>query len=341
MSDDGQRELIEKNGVTSQVHNHDKSLSDYQEALRYEGEIGRIAKETARTYQSIIKAWKTHLNKEEKPTPESTDLYQWISYLRASGKSAVTCNKYLSALRACYQWLFSHKRYLDIAHGIKPMRFLRDGPLPAFTKEEVLKMLTSEDNRENTLSIELKSIGQLRDECLIRIIYSTGVRVISLVRMNLDDVQANNPNVLIKHQSKGRDEKTDIAVLPHIASRKLQQYLEARKKAGLNQIPLWIGLRPQPGSRLSDKSIREIVNKRAEQLGHRERDSKGKLLWPRVYGPHCLRRSASVAVIDKFGLEAGQILLGHSSSDQTRQGYARVDKLRILNRVAQSLDLEP
>lgn len=318
---------------------HGELLSRWCAAAAFEADHGRLSSETARTYVSCIRGWSRHLVDQRNNAPTSVDLYTWLGDQRRLGRSAATCNKNLCALRSCYAWLAMQELYADVTRGLRPFRVVRDGALPAFSREDVESLLAADTATSDRLAPEHACIAQARDDALLRVLYATGLRVVSLVRMNREDVQEGERTIL-KHQAKGRDQKNDIAILPPNTSQALVRYLSLRAIAGLNHQPLWIGLWPRAGSRLTAKSIREIVTHRADLIGLRPRDDAGRLRWPRVYGPHALRRSACVAVVDRFGLEAGQVLLGHTSSDQTRRSYARVDKFRLLNQVADALDLK-
>jgi integrase len=85
--------------------------------------------------------------------------------------------------------------------------------------------------------------------------------------------------------------------------------------------------------------MRRIVTQAAERAGLASRGADGRLLQPRLWGPHAIRRAAATMVADTFGLEAGQALLNHQSIDTTRRAYVRVHRWRLLERARHTLDL--
>jgi len=69
------------------------------------------------------------------------------------------------------------------------------------------------------------------------------------------------------------------------------------------------------------------------------RDEVGRIVRPRVFSAHSLRRSALTAACDAAGLDAAQTLAGHADPGTTRRAYARIQKGHVLRGLAGVLDL--
>jgi integrase len=94
------------------------------------------------------------------------------------------------------------------------------------------------------------------------------------------------------------------------------------------------------GDRLTARSVRRVIVGLMERAGHVRRDDAGRIVRPRVFSAHSLRRSALTAAFDAAGLDAAQTLAGHADPKTTRRAYARVNKGRVLRGLAGVLDLD-
>ncbi len=321
---------------------HPELVAAWLEALRFESEHGRIAPATYRTYGSAVRPWVTWVHGLG-TDPTGLDAYHFLAH-RALTAHPATVNTALSALRSCYAWMETQGHYRDIARGLKPLRVYRDGPLPAFTRAQVVDLvrpLPGAAPARSPISAALRACALARDAAIIRILFATGMRLVSMIRMDVGDVsEAGSERLTIMHQPKGHRTKDTPALVPPRAARAWHEYLRYRAALGVPGGAAWIGLWPKLGTRLDASSFRRIVTRRADLAGLRQRSAEGGIIAPRAHGPHALRRAAAVEAIDRFGLETGQVLLGHASADQTRRSYARVHRYRLLAEACDHLDLE-
>lgn len=330
------------NSISLPPIEHQAIIVEWIHALEYEAQSGRISESTLHTYRSALlspNGWIRTVQKLGRD-PNPLDVYEYISNL-AKNHSPVTCNKILSAIKSCYAWMETRGKFRNIGSGMKSLKTFRDGPLPAFSRDQVKSMLEASlpASIRTLLPDSLKWVMQSRDDAFIRILYATGLRLISMSRMDVQDVKPDGDRLVILHQPKGHTAKDMPAIVPPKAAQAWLAYMSARAQASIGSDAAWISVWPKPGGRLSMKSMRQIITTRADRIGVRKRGEDGKLAWPRVYGPHAMRRAASVDVIEQHGLEAGQVLLGHAHADQTRRSYARVQNFKILQEVANGLDL--
>jgi len=148
----------------------------------------------------------------------------------------------------------------------------------------------------------------LRDRAILELLYSSGVRVGELTQLNCVDVDWELG--IIKVLGKGKKER----IVP-IGSKAIEAMKDSLQRRGLSlgnggKCPLFINIR---GGRLTDRSVRRIVEKYAQKSGLR-----------RSISPHALRHTFATHLLDAGAdLRDIQELLGHVSLSTT-QKYTHV-----------------
>ena len=238
--------------------------------------------------------------------------------------SPATTARKIATLRSFYKWL--------VKRGVaetNPMLLIRTPKqiklLPkTITLEQIDKLLSMPDNRE--------TLGA-RDRAILETLYSTGVRVSELVKLNHSDVDLEEQELRIG--GKGKRER--IVPLNTHALNAIRHYLtllepDRRFEALREQIkaqqeriddgkterdaspPLFIN---KNGGRLSSRSVRRKLDKYLDQA-HLDR----------TISPHTLRHSFATDLLDNdVDLRCIQDLLGHQSLSTT-QIYAAVSSQR-------------
>ena len=149
----------------------------------------------------------------------------------------------------------------------------------------------------------------LRDVAMIDLLYSTGIRVGELVRLNRSDINFSERECIVF----GKGDKERKVYFDAKSKVHLINYLNTRKD---NNPALFVSL-DKPNDRLKISGV-EI---RLRQLGR-------KLNLDRVH-PHKFRRSMATRAIDKgMPIEQVQKILGHSQIDTTMQ-YAIVNQNNV------------
>ncbi|MCK4463705.1 MAG: tyrosine recombinase XerC, partial [Candidatus Omnitrophica bacterium] len=179
-----------------------------------------------------------------------------------------------------------------------------DKKLPIFLDEKkVVKFITSPPD---------KDISGLRDRAILETLYSAGIRVGELVNLNLSDIDFISG--LLKVFGKGRVERlTPVgdealsAIRKYIGER--FEYSQGKQSAVfLNKF----------GKRLTDRSIRRIVDKYIKVAAIKEKIS-----------PHSLRHSFATHLLNSGAdLRSVQELLGHKNLSTT-QIYTHVSSERL------------
>lgn len=153
----------------------------------------------------------------------------------------------------------------------------------------------------------------LRDKSILETLFSTGLRVSELVRLNRDQINLDRKEFGVR----GKGDKPRVVFLSDTAVHWLERYLQARKD---NFKPLFIrysgGVDTKKDGekmRLTARSIQRIVEKYAKRCG-----------LPIEVTPHTLRHSfATDLLIGGADLRSVQEMLGHESI-RTTQVYTHV-----------------
>ena len=165
--------------------------------------------------------------------------------------------------------------------------------------------IVKETFSEEHIELMRQNVKNIRDLAIIDILYSTGMRVGELVRLNVSDVDLNNKECIVlgkgnKQRKVYFDAKTKVHLL---------QYLKLRKD---NNPALFTSLL-KPYSRLNISGVEITLRK------------IGKRANIKNVHPHKFRRTLATKAIDKgMPIEQVQHLLGHAKIDTTL-GYAMVD----------------
>jgi len=228
---------------------------------------------------------------------KSPHVRQLIAEQHRQGQSGRSLARLLSSMRGLYRYLNQEGRCAhDPAAGISAPKGERRLPRLLDT-DRAMQLLDG--------GIEDDFIGH-RDQAMLELFYSSGLRLAELVGLNLD--QLDLPDGLIQVQGKGNKAR----VLP--VGRKAREALEA-----------WLPLRAL--SNPSDGAV--FVSQQGRRLGPRAVQLRVRQAGVRELGqhlhPHMLRHSfASHMLESSQDLRSVQELLGHADIGTT-QIYTHLD----------------
>lgn len=280
--------------------------------LIYISKERRLSSHTTRNYEHAIKAFLSWYSKSSAPKGlEDVDRLDARSYLieAQSSLSKTTLRNHFSALKGLFRFAQEREGY-----KINPFANLTlpklDKPLPKFLTEKQAQTLIQ--------NIKIYDEGgksgeflRTRDQIIIKILYSGGLRVSELVSLNYQDIDF--VNATLKIVGKGQKER-----ITPIGNKVLQDVIHFRNNHAVDastQAPLIIG---KSGKRLTTRSIQLILKKRLKQAN-----------LPEDLSPHKLRHSFATHLLDRGAdLRAVQDLLGHSSLSTT-QIYTHLSVARL------------
>lgn len=141
----------------------------------------------------------------------------------------------------------------------------------------------------------------LRDRALVEFLYSTGVRVSELVKLNVGDIKMEKQELTVF----GKGSKERKTYLTDGAKFYLKRYLESRKEKNLEQKPLFETM-DKPHSRLTVAGVQYMLR----QLGARAKVEN--------VHPHRFRRTIATDLLNRgMSIEQVKEFLGHEKLDTT------------------------
>ena len=284
------KNLAEKDAVKTEIGNNEY-LKLFLDAKKIEGCSERTLKYYQVTIEHLLSNIQTPIRKI---TTDELRGYL-VEYQKINNCSKVTVDNVRRNISSFLSWLeeedFILKSPMRRIHKIK-------------TKTVVKETISDE-------SIEKLRDGchEIRDLAMIDLLYSTGIRVGELVKLNIQDIDFEQRECVVF----GKGDKERKVYFDAKAKIHLKKYLEERVD---NNPALFVTL-DAPFDRLKISGV-EI---RLRKLGR-------SLSLDRIH-PHKFRRTMATRAIDKgMPIEQVQKILGHSQIDTTMQ-YAIVNQKNV------------
>ena len=175
--------------------------------------------------------------------------YMKYLYDRKITKSSIS--RKLSSIRGLYNYLV-REDIIKENHFNKIQNPKRELYLPKFLKDEELDKIFSVCNSNNPT--------EERDTLIIELLYATGVRVSELVNIKIKDI--NREENLIKVLGKGNKER--MVIYNNHTKKALDTYLKDGYNYFNKKSSEYLILNKN-GNKLSERYIREIINKKVSQ----------------------------------------------------------------------------
>ncbi len=258
---------------------------------------------TLRAYRKDLEEFFRFVNVKPEDV-EIADVRGIIAVQMKSGLNKTTVSRRLASVRSFFKFLYRE--------GYKKLNPAKLVPNPK-TPKLLPKFLSVDDTFLLVEKPEGHGLLSARDRAILELLYSSGLRVSELSRLDVEDI--NTKEGLLKVKGKGKKER----IVP-VGSKAL----DAIKSYSVEKIPLRKKDKAlflnRTGSRLTDRGIRRIVVKYARMVG-----ISGRI------GPHALRHTfASHLLQGGADLRVIQELLGHSSLSTT-QKYTHLDVTHLID----------
>jgi len=237
-----------------------------------------------------------HLAKMDPKVVQPIMVKGLLADLRGRGLDARSVNRKLSSVKSFFRFLVAQGEIeTSPAAGIDGLK--QSIRQPSFLPDvEMTRLLDGAD------------LGA-RDRALLETLYSTGIRVSSLVALNVSDYDASR-GVL---QIVAKGSKHQQVPLGEPAAGAIEEYLSERGAVSPGE-PLFLN---RSGGRLTARSVQRLVRKLGLELGI------GRVT------PHMIRHSFATHLLDAGAdLRSIQELLGHESI-RTTQKYTHVTVSRM------------
>lgn len=267
-------------------------------------ERGRAVK-TVENYDRYLTRYFAQMNiKKVKDITEQNvrEFRMWLNRQPGSGRDSMkrrTQNYYMIALRAFLKFLRKRdidaltpekielaklpERHLDLITGAELDRLMK-APMTAYAKEE----------NEN------KKLSYLRDNAILELLFSTGLRVSELCALNSDiDLSRDEMSV------RGKGEKVRVVFISPAAKEAVREYLKQRKDM---EEALFVEGRPNKLHRITPRDVQRHVKRYVAIAGITS-----------VVTPHTLRHAFATDLLNNGAdIRSVQQLLGHSSITTTQ-----------------------
>lgn len=229
---------------------------------------------------------------------------KYLVYLNNRNLAKNTIARRMAALKSFYRYLLKKE-------------IIKQNPLDHVATPKIPKKLPRYLDQEEMIRVleqpSLLNEPGLRDRAILELLYGAGIRVSELVNMDLENLDLAYGYIRVF--GKGRRER--IVPIGKEAVKALQLYLGKTRPqwAAKSEKALFLN---QKGGRLSDRSVRSIVNKYCRLAGTKE-----------ILSPHGFRHSFATHLLDNGAdLRAVQELLGHKKISST-QIYTHVSRTKL------------
>ena len=284
------KHFVEKEADSQNVSN-EEYMKKFLEAKRIEGCSDRTINYYSTTIDHMLKFVTEPIRRV---TTEELRSYL-VDYQKINNCSKVTVDNVRRNISSFFSWLEEEDYILK-----SPMRRIHK-----IKTTKTVKTTISDEGVE----LLRDNCKQVRDLAIIDLLYSTGMRVGELVRLNRDDINFEERECVVF----GKGEKERKVYFDAKTKIHLKKYLDGRTD---ENTALFVTL-DAPYDRLKISGV-EI---RMRNLGK-------KLNMERVH-PHKFRRTMATRAIDKgMPIEQVQKILGHSQIDTTMQ-YAIVNQSNV------------
>ncbi len=288
------QEVLLKNLSPNQIITADISNSQYLklflDAKKIEG-----SERTLKYYRTTVEHMLSRITVPIRKMSTDDIRAYLVEYQQNGQCGKVTIDNIRRNISSFFSWLEEEDYILK-----SPMRRIHK-----IKTKTVVKDVISDESMERMRD----ACGEMRDLAIIDLLYSTGIRVGELVRLNIADVNLEQRECIVF----GKGDKERRVYFDAKAKVHLMEYLASRTDSN----PALFVTLNAPYARLKISGV-EI---RLRSLGR-------KLALERIH-PHKFRRTMATRAIDKgMPIEQVQKILGHSQIDTTMQ-YAIVNQINV------------
>ena len=293
--------------------NVQQAIADF---LQHGQSVRNLSDRTLRAYQSDLSQFRLHLNDANmvEITPEHLESY--LDKLGTGPYRDTSIRRKVAALKVFFRYLEEQGVVHESpARRLKIKRPVENRVPTVLSQREVRALLAAPKEQITALAaMRDQSPGgrnryfcAVRDNVILELLFSTGIRIGELVALNVSDVDTPNHKI----QITGRATRARLVPLhDQPFTDALTPYLELRKERNAETPALFIG---RSGTRLTIYSIENIFKKHVRLAEIK-----------RHITPHALRHTmAAMLVSSGTDIREVQEILGHASILST-QVYTRL-----------------
>ncbi len=289
----------------------DEAIDQFLEYLEIEKDCSPLTIEVYKRYLNRFSGWLAETNKQIKPEDITLEIVRkyrlYLARLTGQGDQPlkkITQNYHIIALRAFLRYLSSQRDIATLSPDKIELPKSSSRTVTFLNSEQVERLLNCPDTSK---------ITGLRDRAILETLFSTGLRISELVKLNRDQINLERKEFGVI----GKGNKPRVVFLSDTAAEWIELYLESREDYFK---PLFIrfsghidSARDGEKMRLTPRSVQLSVAKYARMSG-----------LPFDTTPHTLRHSfATDLLIGGADIRSVQEMLGHESI-RTTQVYTHV-----------------
>lgn len=278
--------------------------------------VRNLSDRTLRAYQSDLVQFHVHMNETATVDITPEDLETYLDKLGGGPYRDTSIRRKVAALKVFFRFLEeqgivseSPARRLKIKKPVEnrvptvlSTREVR--ALLAAPKEQVAELTAARDHSAGSRN---RFFCAVRDNVILELLFSTGIRIGELVALNVADVDLDRKQIQITGRAtRGRA----VTLTSENVADAIRQYIELRGERSISTPALFVG---RSGTRLTIYSIENIFKKHVRLAEIK-----------RHVTPHSLRHTmAAMLVSSGADIREVQEILGHASILST-QVYTRL-----------------
>jgi len=266
-------------------------IKDFGIYLRFEK---NLSKNTIDAYLSDLEDFSAFCDNTPPDTVTRGHIFEFIISHHEKGISNRTIARKISAIKSFYKFLLSTEKI-----KVNPADFIDS---PQYIKK--LPGFLSIEEVETLINLDTGSLSDIRDSCIIELLYSSGLRVSELCALKLGNIYFDRGFIRVI----GKGSKERLVPIGKRALQKITAYIPLLKEelsGKKNTDILFISRLAKPMSRVA---VWNVIKKRA-RLAYIDKE----------ISPHTLRHSFATHLITRGAdLRAVQSMLGHSDISTTQ-----------------------
>lgn len=232
-------------------------------------------------------------------------LLSFLIHLHKKGLKGKSVARTLAALRGWFGFLVREK-------------LLKTDPTAEIESPKSLKklphVLALQDIDQMLKACNLKVPMELRDFCILQLLYATGLRVSELTHLTLNNLHLEEGFVM----TMGKGSKERLVPLGKEAITAIKEYLETARMKFATKKATEIVFISQQGGKLTRQRVWQLLNGIAKKAGLKKKIT-----------PHMLRHSFATHLLERGAdLRSVQTMLGHSDISTT-QIYTHVSSTHL------------
>lgn len=268
-----------------------------------------LASRTLYAYRNDIDGLLLWYRNRKEESFDSRTILEYFSYLQREKRLLPKSirRKYVSVQQYC-KFLNLEGMAHEIFFRFSSRKFQLPSTLPkTLSQEDIKKLIYLTEMEVSLADSEFKKMLAVRNDCMIDLIYSLGLRIGEASAMNVEDYNSREYSVRIR----GKGSKERLLYISSMEVReKMARWLEVREKMEPSDHAVFLN---KYGDRISIYGIEKIFYKYRDMAGITSEAT-----------PHSLRHSFATQLLNNgAGIRDVQELLGHKSI-VTTQIYTEV-----------------